>query len=144
MWWHYNTVRLVDHTAGGLSYLWDVEVQGEALSLSFYLPHTQCAGEITGAQALSLQCECAVQGPLRAAPDVVEWDLLKGQRHVALFQIMKLKLIGLCNATFQCCRRTVRFLQHMKYPKVSRFWQPLANFAPDINKLARRILPLGR
>ncbi len=79
-----STVYLGCHTAGGLSYLRDVEVQGKALSFSFYLPHTQRAGEITGAQALSLQCEGAVQGPLRAAPDVIERDLLKDQRHVTL------------------------------------------------------------
>ncbi len=55
----------------------------DALSILLLLPHTQRAGEITGAQALSLQCEGAVPRvrwePLQM---VIERDLLKDQRHV--------------------------------------------------------------
>lgn len=62
-------------------YLGDVEVEAEALAFTLHLPHTQRAGELTRAHAHPLQREGAVQTPLCAAPDVVEWDLLYTHTH---------------------------------------------------------------
>lgn len=59
------------------SYLGDVEVEAEALSLPLHLPHAQLAGELAGAEAQALQREGAVQAALGTAPDVVERNLLR-------------------------------------------------------------------
>lgn len=61
-------------------YLGDVKVEAKALSFPLHLPHAQLAGELTGAEAESLQSECAVQVPLGTVPDVVERDLLQKEK----------------------------------------------------------------
>lgn len=58
-------------------YLGNIKVEAKALSLPLHLPHTQLAGELTGAEAEPLQSERAVQVPLGTVPDVVERDLLQ-------------------------------------------------------------------
>ena len=61
------------------AHLGDVEVDIEALPITFHLPHPHLAGQVTGAGADALQGEGAVQVLLRAIPDVIEGDLLRRQ-----------------------------------------------------------------
>lgn len=61
----------------GLQYLLDVRVQLEYLALPLHLADADLAGELRDGHAAALQAEGAVQGPLAAAPDVVERDLLQ-------------------------------------------------------------------
>lgn len=51
-------------------------VQLEYLALPLHLPHADLAGELGGRQAVPLQGEGAVKGPLAATPYVTEGDLL--------------------------------------------------------------------
>lgn len=51
-------------------------VQLEYLALALHLPHADLAGELGGGQAVPLQGEGAVEGPLAATPYVTEGDLL--------------------------------------------------------------------
>lgn len=61
------------------AHLGDVEVDIEALPIAFHLPHPHLAGQVAGAGADALQGEGAVQALLRAVPDMVKGDLLRGR-----------------------------------------------------------------
>lgn len=64
------------------SYLLNIRVQLEYLSLPFHLSDTDLTGELRHRQAASLHAEGAMQGSLTATPDVVERDLLSANNNV--------------------------------------------------------------
>lgn len=69
------------------AHLSDIEVDVEALTITFHLPHPHLAGQVTGAGADALQGEGAVQVLLRAIPDVIKGNLLEGGRDVRCAQL---------------------------------------------------------